>query len=456
MQTPPSTSLGMRLRSGRSYVLLVASVAALGGLLFGYDTGVISGAILFITKDFGLATRLQAFTISVVLVGCMAGAVVAGGVADRIGRRATLLAAGLIFLAGAIVSAFAPNETTLLAGRLVVGIGIGFSSVVAPLYISEVAPATVRGSLVSLYQFAITVGILAAYLIDYALAGGEQWRWMLGLAVIPSLVLVGGMVVMPESPRFLFKIGDARRARDELERIYADSSESAREESSILASLSVKTAGLEAFAQPAVRTALLIGIGLAVLQQITGINTVIYYGPQIFQMAGIASASASILAQSLVGTVNCLMTLVAIFFVDRIGRKPLLYAGLAGMFVALATLAFAFAQSHLSGSLGTIALTSMMLYVGCFAFSLGPIVWLLISEIFPLPVRGLGMSISTLANWVGNFLVSQFFLTMVDRLGRPVTFSIYAALCIVTIVFVRSLVPETKQELLEQIRVARA
>ena len=438
----------------RAYVLLVASVAALGGLLFGYDTGVISGAILFITKDFDLATRLQAFTISVVLIGCMAGAVVAGGAADRIGRRATLLVAGVTFFVGAIVSALTPNESILLVGRFIVGIGIGFSSVVAPLYISEVAPAATRGALVSLYQFAITIGILAAYLIDYALAAGGQWRWMLGLAVVPSLILIGGMVAMPESPRYLFRIALGVRARDVLHRIYAQDGESAREEQSILESLRIKSAGFEAFKQPAIRLALFIGISLAVLQQITGINTVIYYGPQIFQMAGITSASASILAQTLVGAVNCGMTLVAIFFVDRIGRKPLLYAGLTGMFVALAALAFSFAQPHLSGSLGAIALTSMMVYVGCFAFSLGPIVWLLISEIFPLQVRGLGMSLSTLANWIGNFLVSQFFLTMVERLGRPLTFGIYALLCIVTIFFVRSMVPETKQELLEQIRVA--
>ncbi len=437
----------------RAYVLLVASVAALGGLLFGYDTGVISGAILFITKDFGLATRLQAFTISVVLIGCMAGAASAGAVADRIGRRLTLLVAGLIFLAGALISAFTPDENVLLAGRFVVGIGIGFSSVVAPLYISEVAPADVRGALVSLYQFAITVGILAAYAVDFAFSGGGQWRWMLGLAVIPSLVLVGGMLGMPESPRYLFKAGKPARARDELARIYGDASESAREEQSIVESLSAKSAGWEALREPSIRLALFIGISLAVLQQITGINTVIYYGPQIFEMAGFTSDSASILAQTLVGAVNCGMTLIAIFFVDRIGRKPLLYIGLAGMFVALAALATAFAQVKLTGSLGTIALGSMMVYVGCYAFSLGPIVWLLISEIFPLRVRGMGMSLSTLANWVGNFAVSQLFLTMVERLGRSATFWIYASLCIVTILFVRAMVPETKRELLEDIRV---
>jgi MFS transporter, SP family, galactose:H+ symporter len=440
----------------RPYVLLVASVAALGGLLFGYDTGVISGAILFINKDFSLSTRLQEFTISVVLIGCIGGSAIAGTVADAIGRRLTLLTAGVIFLAGALLSALAPGETTLLAGRFVVGIGIGFSSVVSPLYISEVAPANVRGALVSLYQFAITVGILGAYVVDYAFAQAEAWRWMLGFAVIPSLILIGGMIFMPESPRYLFKIGHDSRARDELQRIADHPADSEREERSILESLKLKSAGFSVFKAPAVRLALFIGVSLALLQQVTGINTVIYYGPQIFQMAGISSATASILAQSLVGTVNVVMTLIAIFFVDRVGRKPLLYIGLAGMFAALTALAVAFAQTHLSGSLGTIALWSMMLYVGCFAFSLGPIVWLLISEIFPLPARGLGMSISTLANWVGNFLVSQFFLTMIEKLGRPVTFLVYAALCVVTIVFVRAMVPETKRELLEAIRVGTA
>ncbi|MBV8433384.1 MAG: sugar porter family MFS transporter [Candidatus Eremiobacteraeota bacterium] len=436
----------------RPFVLLVASVAALGGLLFGYDTGVISGAILFIQKDFSLTTQLQEFTISVVLIGCIAGAAVSGWIADRIGRRWTLLCAGVVFIAGAIISALTPGETVLLAGRFVVGIGIGFSSVVAPLYISEVAPSNVRGALVSLYQFAITVGILGAYLVDFALAPSGNWRLMLGIAVVPSLALVAGMLLVPESPRYLFKTGRDLAARDELGRIYGEGGGPAAEERSIRESLGLKNGNpLSLLTDRSVRLALFIGVTLAVLQQVTGINTVIYYGPQIFQMAGISSNSASILAETLVGTVNCLMTLVAIFFVDRIGRKPLLYAGLAGMFLALAALSYAFSQPHLSGSLSAIALGSMMVYVGCFAFSLGPIVWLLIAEIFPLRARGLGMSISTLANWVGNFLVSQFFLTMIQKLGTPLTFATYAVLCVVTMLFVRTMVPETKRELLEDV-----
>jgi SP family galactose:H+ symporter-like MFS transporter len=434
----------------RPFVLLVASVAALGGLLFGYDTGVISGAILFISKDFSLGTRMQEFTISIVLIGAMLGAAGSGAIADRIGRRLTLLIAGGIFALGALDSAFAPGIGVLLAGRFVIGIAIGFCSVVAPLYISEVAPAEVRGALVSLYQFAITVGILGAFLIDYALAHAQAWRWMLGLALVPSIVLIAGMIPLPESPRYLFKIGRDEDAREELRRI-AGGAEIEREEQGITASLRVKSAGFRALSVPQVRAALLLGASLAILQQITGINTVIYYGPQIFQMAGIGSNEASILATALVGAINVLLTLVAIFFVDAIGRKPLLYAGCSGMFLALAILAYAFSQPHLAGSLVPVALGSLMLYVGCFAFSLGPIVWLLISEIFPLQSRGLGMSLCTLANWAANFVVSQFFLTMVERLGRSLTFAIYAALCLVTIVVVARGVPETKKEMLEDI-----
>ncbi|HUN30135.1 MAG TPA: sugar porter family MFS transporter [Alphaproteobacteria bacterium] len=437
----------------RPFVFLVASVAALGGLLFGYDTGVISGAILFIARDFALSTQQQELTISIVLIGCIAGSAAAGTAADRIGRRLTLLIAGIIFGIGALLSAFAPSIEVLLAARFIVGTAIGFCSVVAPLYISEVAPADVRGALVSLYQLAITVGILAAFLVDYALAGSGAWRWMLGLALVPSLVLVVGMLPLPESPRYLFKIGAIEAAREELRRI-AGRDEIAVEETAIIDSLKVHGSGFAALATPAVRYALVLGIALAMLQQLTGINTVIYYGPHIFQLAGIASNEASILATALVGVVNVLLTLVAIFFVDRLGRKPLLYAGCAGMFIALSALSFAFAQPHLGGSLATIALVSLMVYVGSFAYSLGPILWLLISEIFPLQVRGLGMSICTLSNWVANLLVSLFFLSMVQALGPSFTFAIYAALCIVTIVVVARGVPETKREILEDISLA--
>lgn len=440
----------------RRLVLLAASIAALGGLLFGYDTGVISGAVLFIRGDFGLDPGMQAFVISVVLVGCVLGAGSAGWLADRFGRRRTLIAAGIVFGVGAIASAASPGVAILLASRFVVGIAIGFASVVSPMYVSEVSPAGIRGSLVSLYQFAITIGILAAFVVDYVFAGGGEWRMMLGLAVIPSIALIAGMLPLPESPRFLYKSGCVEAAREELQRIYGDGDETRDAEAAMVESLRVKQGGLEVLAQPAVRWALFVGVALAVLQQVTGINTVIYYGPQIFEMAGFHSASASILAQAGVGVVNVVMTLVAIVWIDRVGRKPLLYAGCTGMFVGLCALAVAFATKGAGAALGPVALGSMMLYVGCFAFGLGPIVWVLISEIYPLQARGLGMSVATLANWVANFFVSQFFLLMIAKLGRSGTFAAYAILCVVTIVFIARFVPETKREVLERIQVRAA
>jgi len=435
------------------FVVLAASVAALGGLLFGYDTGVISGAILFVAKGFALSTATQEFVVSVVLIGCVLGAAGAGWLADRYGRKRTLLCAGVVFGLGALGSAFAPNVELLVAARFVVGIAIGISSVVSPLYISEVAPARYRGGLVSLYQFAITIGILGAFLVDYAFSASGAWRPMLGLALVPSVALVVGMLVMPESPRYLFKIGRRERASAELGRIYGDAESARVEETTIEAGLQLKEAGFEAFRLPDFRWALFIGVALAVLQQVTGINTVIYYGPHIFTMAGYGTAGAAILATAAVGVVNVVMTLVAIFFSDGLGRKPLLYIGCAGMAVALLSLAGAFAFSGTGAGLGPIALVSLMLYVGCFAFSLGPIVWVLIAEIYPLRSRGLGMSVATLANWGANFVVSQFFLTMVEKFGASATFSIYAVLCIVTLVFVARFVPETKRQSLERIRV---
>jgi sugar porter (SP) family MFS transporter len=435
----------------RRLVLLAAAIAALGGLLFGYDTGVISGAVLFIRGDFALTPTMQAFVISVVLIGCVIGAGSAGWLADRFGRRRTLIAAGIVFGVGALASAASPEVVTLLVSRFVVGVAIGFASVVSPMYVSEIAPAAIRGALVSLYQFAITIGILAAFIIDYAFAGGGEWRAMLGLAIVPSIALIVGMLPLPESPRFWYKLGRSDVARYELQRIYGDGDDARDEEAAILESLSRKQVGLEVLAQPAVRWALFIGIALAVLQQVTGINTVIYYGPQIFEMAGFTSNGTSILAQAVVGVVNVLMTLVAIVWIDRVGRKPLLYAGCAGMFVGLCALAVAFALRGQGGALGPIALVSMMLYVGSFACSLGPVLWVLVSEIYPLQARGLGMSIATLANWVANFFVSQFFLLMIAKLGPSGTFAAYAALCVITIVFVARFVPETKREVLERI-----
>ena len=436
------------------YVVFVSSVAALGGLLFGYDTGVISGAILFIQKAFALDTQMQEIAVSVVLVGAICGAFIAGGASDWYGRRLTLIAAGLVFAVGALLSAFATSIAVLLAGRVIVGFAIGISSVVAPLYISEAAPRQTRGALVSLYQFAITIGILGAALVDYALAPSGNWGLMLGIAIVPSILLVAGMLALPESPRWLFAHGQDALASEILART-REPGEVTEAISDITSSLNVHQGSFKDLFTTSVRGALGIGIGLAVLQQITGINTVIYYGPQIFKAAGFSSDAVSILATLGVDTVNCLMTLVAIAFIDRIGRKPLLYAGVAGMAVALFALAFAFSQGS-SGALGTVTLIALMVYVGCFAFGLGPITWLIISEIYPLRVRGRAMSIATLANWAANFVVSFVFLTMIKVLGSPLTFAIYGAVCLVTIWFIRTFIRETKSLELDSISAAPA
>jgi sugar porter (SP) family MFS transporter len=291
---------------------------------------------------------------------------------------------------------------------------------------------------------------VAAQIVNYAFAPAEAWQWMLGLAVIPSVLLIAGMLAMPESPRWLIGRGREDEARTTLERTRTPDEVNASVQE-IEATLSAHAGSWRDLLTPRVRTVLFIGIMLAVLQQVTGINTVIYYGPQIFQAAGFSSAQTAILATLGVGIVNVLMTIVAIVFIDRWGRKPLLYAGVAGMMVALGALAYAFASEHLNGSLGAITVAGLMFYVGCFAFSLGPIVWLLISEIYPLRVRGRGMAIATFSNWLANFVVSLYFLTMIHSWGTSATFAFYAVMCAITLVFIRFAVPETKGRELESI-----
>jgi SP family galactose:H+ symporter-like MFS transporter len=434
----------------RSLAIRAATVAALGGLLFGYDTGVISGAILYIANTFSLDKGMQGLVVSVVLVGAMAGAVGTGFLADNIGRRLTLLIAGIVFAVGAVVSALAGNVAVLIVGRLIVGCAIGIASVASPLYISEVAPAAIRGSLVSLYQFAITVGILAAFGVDLALARAHAWPWMFGIGLFPALVLIAGMLTMPESPRFLFKVGRDEEARAILERMAGPESVD-EQESEIRSALRVREDAFQALVDPYLRGALVLGVTLAVLQQLTGINTVIYYGPQIVQLAGIATNTASLLATTWIGAVNVVATVIAIVYSDRIGRKPLLYAGIAGMGIALCVLALALGAQKPGPLVGTIAVASLMVYVACFAFGLGPIVWVLISEIYPLRIRGFGMSVATLGNWAANFVVSLTFLRQLEVFGARATFFTYAALCLVTIVVVRFAVPETKRQDLERI-----
>ena len=353
---------------GRRFVYMTAAFAGLGGLLFGYDTGVISGAELFFKNDFSLSVFALEVIVSGVLAGAAVGALAGGRFADQFGRRPLLIVTAMIFAAGAILCAAAPSPAVLIAGRIIAGLGIGLSSGTVPVYISEVSPADARGWTVSLFQLAVTLGILIAYIVDYAFAQIEGWRWMFGLALIPAAIFAIGMFYLPESPRWLAKCGHKDRARTVLSRIRNSSNVDMemREIEEGLAK-SDEHGNWRDLLNPSLRPALVVGIGLAVFQQITGINTVIYYAPMIIQSAGISSNSGAILATAGIGVVNVVMTIVSMWLIDRAGRRPLLLTGIAGMIITLGTLGWAFQSAGGAGAHASLAIISMMLYVASFA-----------------------------------------------------------------------------------------
>jgi SP family galactose:H+ symporter-like MFS transporter len=445
-----TTKSAVRADHSSGFVYVAAAISALGGMLFGYDTGVISGAILFISKDFSLTQLQVEIVVSCVLIGALIGAMTGGILADRFGRRRVIIATATLFVAGAIVTALSPTFTLLIAGRIIVGAAIGVASFTTPLYISEVSPVKIRGRLVSINQVALTSGIVISYLVDYALVDIQGWRWMFGFAAVPAAILAVGMFRLPESPRWLVSKNLIDSARTVLERIRR-TKDVGTELEDIQSSLAVQSGGWRDLFTPLVRPALIVGVGLAILQQITGINTVIYYAPMIFEFTGAKSASASILATIGVGVVNVAMTVVALLLVDRVGRRPLLLIGLAGMIIGLGVLGLAFQLPSLSGSLGWIAEISLMLYVGAFAIGLGPVFWLLISEIYPLKIRGVAMSVATSANWGANLFVALTFLTLIQATGRSSTFWIYGLVGIGAWLFTWFYVPETKGRSLEDI-----
>jgi SP family galactose:H+ symporter-like MFS transporter len=436
------------------FVLAATAFAALGGLLFGYDTGVISGALIFIRTKFGLSTFQQELVVSVVLIGAAFGALSGGRLADVFGRRFMLLITALIFVIGALVCAAAPSLAMLAIGRLIVGLGIGLATSTVPIYISEVSPPQTRGWQVSLFQLAITIGILAAYLVDYVFSGSSRWRWMLGLAFVPGAILGLGMIRMPESPRWLAERGQSHLARRVLARIRGTENVESEwlEIQKALAEADERGHFSDLF-NPSVRMALVTGIGLAIFQQVTGINTVIYYAPLIVQSAGISTASGAILATAGIGLVNVIMTIVAMWLMDHTGRRPLLLIGIAGMILSLGVLGFVF-RMPTGGVLAWPAVVILMVYVASFAISLGPIFWLLIAEIYPLKVRGIAEGSAAGVNWAFNFLVSITFLTLVEVLGPSLTFWLYALLAIASWVFSYYLVPETKGRTLEEIELS--
>ncbi len=436
-------------------VLFTSAIAALAGLLLGYDTGAISGALGFIADAFRLDTVGKGSVISIVLVGGILGALINGIVADRLGRKLMVQVAALIFIAGAAASALSPSAGALLASRFILGLALGAVSASAPLYIAEISPAAGRGRLVTLFQLAITIGILLGYFVDRSLTGSGDWRLMLGTSVVPALVLLFGMFVVPHSPRWLLKMGRDEEAKDTLLKISGGSvSHADAELNEIRKVISMESkGGLADMLRPPVSRAFVTGIGLFLLQQFVGINTVMYYAPSLFREAGMRSPDTAILATVSVGVVNVLATFIAVWLIDRAGRKPLLYAGLAGMLISLTAIGGVFALGDSGGGLGTgrAAVIAVWCYIACFAFSLGPVPWIIMTEIFPLNVRGRAVSIATMSSWGANLIVSFSFLPLFEAAGAAFTYWLYALVSLLGIVFVWRLVPETKGMSLEEI-----
>lgn len=435
----------------RRFVYVVASVAALGGLLFGYDTGVISGALLFIKQDFELSPFVEGFIVSSLLLGAMVGAGVSGALSDRLGRRTIILVAAIIFAIGAIGAGLSPSVWVLLLFRFMLGLGVGAASALVPSYISESAPTEVRGSLSSLFQLAITLGILLAYLVNGAFAGTQDWRWPLGLAFVPAAVLFVGMYFLPETPRWLVSKNREEEARQVLVRSRSEEeADSEIQEIREVEQEEEEQVGYAELFAPWVRPMIVVGIGLAVFQQFVGINTVIYYAPTIIKSTGLG-ASAAILSTIGIGIVNVVMTVVAILIIDRVGRKPLLLVGLVGMLISLVVIGGAFLVPGLSGIISWVTLAGLMLYVASFAVSFGPLLWVMLPEIFPVKARGAGTGLSSLSNWGANFIVAQAFLPLVALIGTTAVFWILGGICVLAGIFIYFVVPETRGRSLEEI-----
>lgn len=430
-------------------IYFVSGLGAIAGLLFGYDTGIISGAILFIQKDFSISPTEVGLIVSAVLLGALIGSAACSQITDKLGRRGSLMIASGLFVLASMAAAASRGTSDLIFSRFFLGFAIGISSLTAPLYLAEIAPAKIRGLLVSLNQLAITLGILVAYGINYALSDSGAWRVMFLLGAIPGLILGIALFFLPESPRWMLLKGKKEAAKSTLDALRkADSSEELLE---IEQSLKHERVNWGSIFSSALRPALIIALGLAFFQQATGINTIIYYAPIIFEHAGFQNASDAILASVVIGIVNVVFTLLSLPLIDRVGRRPLLIIGSLGMFLSLVLCGAAFASSGLE-NFGYLALICVLAYIAFFAISLGPIMWLMISEVFPLEHRALGTSLAVCAQWGFNILVSASFPDLLHAAGPSHTFWFYALICLLGLFFIIKKVPETKGKALEEIK----
>jgi SP family arabinose:H+ symporter-like MFS transporter len=438
----------------KSYIYKITIVAAVGGLLFGYDTAVVAGAIGFIQKKFELSAAMMGWIASCALVGCIVGAMSSGYLSDKLGRKKVLILSAILFAVSSIGTAIPQSLSMFVVFRIIGGLGIGIASMISPMYITECAPAAIRGRLVSINQFGIVTGILLIYFVNAGIAGlydeawniNTGWRWMFGSGIFPSIIFFFLLLFVPESPRWLAQVGRT----DEAERILAkiNGSVKAKEELfEIEEAIKTETSSFAELFKPGLRTALIIGIILSIFSQVTGINAIMYYAPEIFKSTGDGSDSA-LLQTVLVGVINVLFTIVAIKYADKAGRKGLLMAGSAGMAICLAIVGGAF---YMDAVKGYLVLGAILAYIACFALSLGPLTFVVIAEIFPNRVRGRAMSICLFFLWTAVFFVSQFFPILLESIGSAYTFWIFMTMSVIAFVFVWKVVPETKGKTLEEI-----
>ncbi len=435
------------------FVTGIALLAALGGMLFGFDTGVISGALPYLAKEFNLGSLGQSWVVGSLLLGAVVGAFISGKLADSLSRKWTKFVSGCIFTVGGLWSALSPDAASLIASRVLLGLAVGTSSFVAPMYIAEHSPPKLRGGMTALNQFAgITFGILLAYVADFALVGlSDNWRWMLGLEAVPGLALAVAMVFVPHTPRWLVQQSRTDEAAHVLERTRpgVDPRREVREIEHV--AQAQRTFGLGQLLGPKMRLLLLVGVGLAVFQQVLGINTVIYFGTTILHFTGL-DLSTSVGETVFIGAVNFVFAGIAVLLIDKVGRKPLLVLSAVGCTIALVVLGFYFYQgSSFEHANAGIALGALLGYLAFFELGLGPVFWVMIAEIYPLRSRPKAMAVATMFNWGFNFLVSYYFLQMTDLLGKAGTFWLYAGLGVCAAVFFVVFVPETRERSLEQI-----
>jgi sugar porter (SP) family MFS transporter len=440
-------------RSENKFFLYISVViASFGGFLFGYDTAVISGAILYIKQQLSLSSGMEEVVISSLFLSAMVGALLGGTLADRIGRRKVMIAAGVLFCAGSTLMAVAPSVSILILGRIITGISLGMVSVTAPIYISEISMAAVRGRMVTLNTLAITLGTLLAYLVDYFFSFSKSWRWMFGLEVIPALILIIGMLWLTETPRWLMGHSLKERAREALTRLRGRKDVD-EELSSLASGADTHGGGWSDLLSPAIRPALLLGVGLAFLRALAGFSIILYgYSPTIVEFAGFESASIAILATVGVGVVNTIMSAVAITLIDRVGRRPLMVFGLAGITISLGVLGIAFLYPSSEGFVRWMAVGGLLIYIGMWSLGPRPVFWVLIAEIYPLKVRGKAMSLGALTNWGTTCLVTLTFLTLTNLIGVSGTFWLYGLFAILTMLLFYFFIPETKGQKLEDIQ----